>query len=980
MPAQIRPNRMEVSDRFPMLGFSIRTDRPDIDAEVALATDIGLFAPENRHQRTAANFYSSREGGRLTVPHGEGVFVVPSDVLARFIGGDRLFFGLATGHANNGGMNVDAMPREGSPYVSLRELTGRTLRRANFGGRGRGTQRAPVFEWAGDQAKPGSEPARAVNGAGGSGGYTNGAANSSGSYQAGASAPAALAYDDGFGPMPARLAQGQRGPAPAQSRPRVRPFAHVDMIYTPTDPAQAAAALADFARREGAWRAGVADTGFFPHSAICHLEMSAADGTVYYGTGFYIAHDLILTCAHNLYQMASAWVVPGRNGQADTGRAFTVQAADWSIHPRYADGVHDFDLAVIRVTTPPASGPTFTLLALNVSQASPIIVCGYGAETVDPFKQHLDGDHVRELSSNGEIIRYNLQTERGNSGSPVFYVHGHEDEQARQSTMDWMLVGVHVAGHDNVVNQACALTEAKIAWINGRGLASAQGLAQPMTARGSRPNAPLVTRGAVSARAGAMQAPGGGGARMLSADPLTVDVKYRMFIPSPAIDAPIGAYGGDGRGFSYDQGTSRGEIHAKVKLTPGGGIESISILDRHWGESTAYSGDQVFHPEGKPDWWLEKIGHPEPTERATLAANDANLSIQAGAPGTVRAIMTVSEGSSLFSITASGGMPLSLVAPNIDADIGVFLRLAGGGVEAKVMGEHDSFPAHELYLNGHRVYGYDPVAHNEGPTSLLPPMDRSAETGWTSITAHPSGPALGGPALGPHAMDGGEPAITRPPLPSDPRARARRIGGQFSDQIGRALDLGLDDKMLMPLFDVLDPPAAAQPMGARAMDGGLGAAVAIAGIVVSPLTSSEGRVTWDLDQGRGIKHPGDVAPANPAPMRDGDTITITGPWSENLLGDMIRADFEVGWQCNGKSLGNVVIGNLRTNDAFGWGLAVRAQLMDDNIVYAPDGCAALRIRFHWRFTRTIGSDLIAVSDLKLLGDGRTEFSTRWTQQ
>ena len=60
MTAQISPNRMEVSDRFPMLGFNIRADQPDVEAEVALATDIALFRPDNRAQRNAANFYSSR--------------------------------------------------------------------------------------------------------------------------------------------------------------------------------------------------------------------------------------------------------------------------------------------------------------------------------------------------------------------------------------------------------------------------------------------------------------------------------------------------------------------------------------------------------------------------------------------------------------------------------------------------------------------------------------------------------------------------------------------------------------------------------------------------------------------------------------------------------------------------------------------------------------------------------------------------------
>ena len=183
MTAQIRPNRLEVSDRFPMLGFAIRTEEPNLDAEVVIANDIGLFEPANRARRSAANFYTSSEHGRLTVPRGEGVFVVPPEVLARFVGSDKLFFGLATGHAGNGGLRVDALPRPGSPYVSLHGFTGRSLRR------GFGTVRtAPLFDWAGDAPRPGSQPAAPAP------------ANAAPAPAVPAPAPH---YDDGFGPMPA---------------------------------------------------------------------------------------------------------------------------------------------------------------------------------------------------------------------------------------------------------------------------------------------------------------------------------------------------------------------------------------------------------------------------------------------------------------------------------------------------------------------------------------------------------------------------------------------------------------------------------------------------------------------------------------------------------------------------------------------------------------------------------------------------------
>ncbi|KQW01526.1 hypothetical protein ASC87_14400 [Rhizobacter sp. Root1221] len=187
---------MEVSDRFPMLGFSIRVDEPNVEAEVVLANDIALFDVQNKARRHAGNFYTSRENGTLMVPRGDGVFVVAPEVLSRFVGSDKLYFGLATGRSGNGGLKIDALPREGSPYVSLRGFTGRSLRR-NFGNGRHGV--APRLEWIGDTPRPGSESARPAGEPApiGRTGAVNGA-------PAGTT-PAASggAYDDGFGPMPA---------------------------------------------------------------------------------------------------------------------------------------------------------------------------------------------------------------------------------------------------------------------------------------------------------------------------------------------------------------------------------------------------------------------------------------------------------------------------------------------------------------------------------------------------------------------------------------------------------------------------------------------------------------------------------------------------------------------------------------------------------------------------------------------------------
>src|SRR5262245_61139216 len=133
MNAQIRPNRLEVSDRFPMVGFTIRTDEPRARAEVAIAVDPSLFLPEMKPKRTLATFYCSRASGPLFVPRGEAVYLLPPEAVARFIGQGRIYVALAVSPERNGNTpHVAVLPTEGSPYISLKGLTGRSLKRVRL--------------------------------------------------------------------------------------------------------------------------------------------------------------------------------------------------------------------------------------------------------------------------------------------------------------------------------------------------------------------------------------------------------------------------------------------------------------------------------------------------------------------------------------------------------------------------------------------------------------------------------------------------------------------------------------------------------------------------------------------------------------------------------------------------------------------------------------------------------------------------------
>jgi N-acetyl-anhydromuramyl-L-alanine amidase AmpD len=239
--------------------------------------------------------------------------------------------------------------------------------------------------------------------------------------------------------------------------------------------------------------------------------------------------------------------------------------------------------------------------------------------------------------------------------------------------------------------------------------------------------------------------------RAMNADGDEVELRYRVFIPSPVIKGPMSAYdlgpiasgedlSGDNRGFSYDKGTSRAEITARLTLDAAGGVTSLTTVDRRWGESKAYDSSYTYHVAGMPEWWLDKQAGLEPVRRATLPADDDNLSVSRGASTTQRSILAITSQSSVVSIKVAGALPLISPSPDIDADVCVYLkRGSDGGMEAMVVGDHDGFPCHELYLNRQQVYAYDPVAAGNDPSNLFPPTDREISTGWIPIPQlHPA--------------------------------------------------------------------------------------------------------------------------------------------------------------------------------------------------------------------------------------------------
>lgn len=214
--------------------------------------------------------------------------------------------------------------------------------------------------------------------------------------------------------------------------------------------------------------------------------------------------------------------------------------------------------------------------------------------------------------------------------------------------------------------------------------------------------------------------------RALTADRV-VEVRLRGFIPSPAvalIDERVpmagGCYVGDGRTFSYSGGTHRFQLTGRVTIPSGGGGGGVTITDRDWGESQAFPDSMTVHPAGRPFWWRDLLPGAAPSRRARHPVADDNLVLRPKAAGV---FSSIPAGHTIIQALVIGANPLASGSPTIDADLALDFYYDGGALKCRVSGDHDGFPAYELYLDGRLVYSHDPVAQSQTPVSLFPPAE-----------------------------------------------------------------------------------------------------------------------------------------------------------------------------------------------------------------------------------------------------------------
>lgn len=188
------------------------------------------------------------------------------------------------------------------------------------------------------------------------------------------------------------------------------------------------------------------------------------------------------------------------------------------------------------------------------------------------------------------------------------------------------------------------------------------------------------------------------------------------------------------------------------------------------------------------------------------------------------------------------------------------------------------------------------------------------------------------------------------------------------------------------------PAAAPTPGLARGMDGGVGAAVAIASLgvnVIKSIGENKGDITFSLQQLEGTFHPwaGTYWTTDAEKRRYGQPPWTTkhvasDSWFENKLGDRISASVDVAFQHNGYYVGSVAVLPVNTNDALGWALRVDGQLIRDNNAYTLNGkgpAARVDVVLTYTFSNPITNDRVYRERWSLYGDGSTAVEGKWLQ-
>lgn len=185
----------------------------------------------------------------------------------------------------------------------------------------------------------------------------------------------------------------------------------------------------------------VTDTTQTPYRQITHLEIEFANGNYKVGSGSMIGSDLILTAAHNVYSHETGewaqevYAAPGRNG-IDQPPYEVYDADSFAILSGFKlQGAGQYDMAIIKLSQDVDRRVGQLEIVKTATVGQRVQVAGF--PFVTPSKHYGMYTMFGEIQSISEkIIRYQIDTEAGQSGSPVLNNKG-------------QIVGVHILGFTN---------------------------------------------------------------------------------------------------------------------------------------------------------------------------------------------------------------------------------------------------------------------------------------------------------------------------------------------------------------------------------------------------------------------------------------------------------------------------------------------------------------------------------------------------
>lgn len=209
-------------------------------------------------------------------------------------------------------------------------------------------------------------------------------------------------------------------------------------------------------------RTAVADKSMEPYQSIVLLIMKYGND-LYRGTGFMIKDNVVLTAAHNLYDLslgkpADEVYIIGYPRDLPHVRTYT----GLKISVDYVTGGSQggrCDWGLIKLNAPMTDLGTINVcraIEIPTSDLDNVLIAGYpgmaqGTSTTDMW----EADGVGKYYPASEVMEYTISTSGGNSGSPVMVYHGGGR----------MAIGIHVLGSSNY-NYAKAIDDEVVAAIH----------------------------------------------------------------------------------------------------------------------------------------------------------------------------------------------------------------------------------------------------------------------------------------------------------------------------------------------------------------------------------------------------------------------------------------------------------------------------------------------------------------------------------